>query len=58
MNIYATLVLLGMALALLDLILVAAKGSPFANHILLQLGVILIGLGVITGSPIITSLHK
>lgn len=57
MNIYAALVIIGMALVVVDM-LVAAIKAPFAHHALLSVGVLLIGLAVLAGSPIITSLHS
>lgn len=54
MNIYAVLVIVGIVLAAVDLLVAMVKGTPFAQHALLSIGVIIIGIAILSGSPIIT----
>lgn len=53
MNTYSLLVILGLVLVLIDMV-VAVAGRVFAHHVLLSIGVLIIGIAILAGSPIIT----
>lgn len=58
MNAYALLVIVGMVLVFIDMLIALIKGTPLAQHALLSVGVLIIGIALLSGSPIITSLHS
>lgn len=53
MSTQSLIVLLAIALTIIDLMISALK-TPFAHHVLLSVAVILIGIAVLSGSPVIT----
>lgn len=57
MTVAAFLVIVGIVLVFLDLLVThtIGKGTPKVQHVLLSVGVILIGIGVLAGNPVITN---